>query len=52
MMPSSRPGSRATDPETYEELFQDISGQVLLEDYDIYLIVIRVEQREIDQWIN
>lgn len=42
----------ALDAEAYGELFQDISGQVLLEDYDIHLIVIQIEQREIDRWIN
>lgn len=42
----------ALDSEAYEDLFIDISGRVLLEDYDINLIIINADTEEILQWIN
>ncbi|MBX3060161.1 MAG: XisH family protein [Anaerolineae bacterium] len=42
----------ALDVEIFDELFQDISGQVLLEDYAIKLIVVDAELLEVSKWIN
>ncbi len=42
----------ALDVEAYEDLFTDISGRVLLEDYDINLIIVNPERAEIIQWIS
>lgn len=42
----------ALDLEVFGDLFQDISGQVLLEDYSIKLIVVDPENLEIVQWVN
>jgi len=42
----------ALDTEAYEDLFTDISGRVLLDDYDINLIIVDPEREEITQWIS
>lgn len=42
----------AVDAVIFDELFQDISGQVLLTDYDIKMIVVNSEQAEVIKWIN
>jgi hypothetical protein len=42
----------AIDEEVYSNLFQDISGEVLLEDYKIKLLVVNKEQQEVIQWIK
>lgn len=42
----------AIDSEIFENLFQDISGQVLLDDYEIRVIVVDKEHEEILQWIS
>ncbi len=42
----------AVDAVIFNELFQDISGQVLLIDYDIKLIVVDSELAEVVKWIN
>lgn len=41
----------ALDSEAYEDLFIDISGRVLLEDYEINIIIVNEESAEIVQWI-
>ena len=42
----------ALDHEAFADLFQDISGQVLLDDYDIKVIIVNLAQEEIVQWIS
>lgn len=42
----------AVDSETYEEVFTDISSQVVLEDYDIKLIVVEMVEEQITEWIS
>lgn len=42
----------ALDSESYNDIFQDIAGQVLLEDYSIRLVVIHLKRQEVIQWIN
>ena len=42
----------ALDTEAYDELFRDISGQVLLEQRQLRLIVVDTEHQEIVRWIN
>jgi hypothetical protein len=36
----------------YKALFLDISGRVLIEDYQIKMIVVDAASREIIEWIN
>jgi hypothetical protein len=42
----------AVDDEVFNNLFHDISGQVLLEDYAIRVIVVNKKREEIVQWIS
>ncbi len=35
---------------TYEEVFRDVSAQVLVEDYGINLVVVNIEREEVVQW--
>ncbi len=42
----------ALDHEAYIELFTDISGQVLLQDYQLKLITFNSEKEVIEQWIK
>ena len=42
----------AIDEEAYENLFRDISGQVLLEDNAIKVIIVHIPSEEILRWIN
>lgn len=42
----------AIDRETYAEIFYDVSGRILLDANQIYLIVIDPEQEEITEWIS
>lgn len=42
----------ALDTEAYEDLFIDVSGRVLLEDYNINVIIVNAEAAEIIQWIK
>ena len=42
----------AVDDEVFDNLFEDISGQVLIEDYDIKVIVVNKEREEVSQWIK
>ncbi len=36
----------------YDELFRDIAGEVLIEDYALKIIVVDMEREEIVRWIN
>jgi len=40
----------ALDSESHDDIFQDIAGQVLLDDYAIKLIVIHLKQGEVIKW--
>jgi hypothetical protein len=42
----------AVDNATYEEVFTDISSQVVLEDYQIKVIIVDMVQEQIVQWIR
>jgi hypothetical protein len=42
----------AVDEETFEDIFRDVSGQVLLDDYGIKVIVVDAAGVEIIRWIN
>ena len=42
----------ALDENAYKDIFQDISGQVLLEDHQIKLIVVDINAEELKQWIS
>jgi hypothetical protein len=42
----------AVDEDIFNDIFQDISGQVLLEDYGIKLVVVNKEREEILQWVD
>lgn len=42
----------ALDTNSFDELFQDISGQVILEDYEVNVIIIDADVEEITKWIN
>lgn len=42
----------ALDSEAYLDLFQDVSGQVLLEDHHIKLIVVDLAREELTEWIS
>lgn len=42
----------AIDDDTHKSLFLDISGRVLIEDYDIKMIVVEPQEQEIVQWIR
>lgn len=42
----------AIDEETADEVFSDISAQVLIEDYGIRLIIVDVEAGRIAEWRN
>jgi hypothetical protein len=40
------------DEEAYQELFQDVSGEVLLVDQNIKIMVVDAVREEVRQWIN
>jgi hypothetical protein len=40
------------DEEAYQELFQDVSGEVLLDDQNIKIMVVDAVREEVRQWIN
>jgi hypothetical protein len=42
----------ALDEEAYQELFQDVSGEVLLVDQNIKIMVVDAVREEVLQWIN
>ena len=42
----------ALGEEAYRDLFEDISGRVLIEDQNLKLLVVNLEHEEIVSWIN
>jgi len=42
----------AIDSGAYKELFTDIAGQVLLDDYGIKLIAVNLAKEQIEEWIS
>ncbi len=42
----------AIDQEAFDILFLDISGQVILEDYQIKVVVVDVVKEQIEKWIS
>ncbi len=42
----------AVDKRAFSDLFEDISGRVLLEDYSINMIVVDVAIQEVVKWVN
>lgn len=42
----------ALGQDIYDELFRDIAGEVLIEDYALKIIVVDMEREEIVRWIS
>lgn len=42
----------ALDIDAYRDLFEDISGRVLIEEFELAIIVIDIEKEEVVQWIK
>lgn len=42
----------AIDIEAYQTLFEDISGRVLIEEFELAIIIVDTESEEIVQWIK